>query len=407
MVKMKTHTPERLRAGQQQKSPVERLLSGRRDALRTILEERPKGVSEKLWAECKDNAWKMLREYLEVESGQHVLFVTDSTPATDRRFITALQQVLNEHGVLFDELALTEETTRQQMLAKMGKAEIIWTATNFEIEPVEWDDLLDHVEKKKQRLAHCPGACLENLANGGALTEDRGQLVQRMAKMVNRLRGVDGFHITSSYGTDLWVRMKPDERRWCPLNGVIRPGKWGNLPEGEVFTTPDEEHVNGVLVVPVIPDDVTAEQGVDKFVHLTIHDGKIVRVDGGKSAEQLRKYLIEESEKEHGNPYNVLRCVEIAFGANSRARTADKPDMTYSVEGHGTIEMEKRLGTMHIAFGDSKHGEEGTEGHTSANTHLDFVIPRHGLTVTAFKSWQDFERRKNGENLITKGSWGF
>lgn len=289
----------------------------------------------------------------------------------------------------------------------MGKADTLWTATNFDIEPVEWDEIVKHIEVYKKRLAHCPGACLENLQMGGAFTEDRAALTERMAKMVNRLRGVDGFHITSTYGTDLRMRMKPEARRWCSLDGMIRPGKWGNLPEGEVFTTPDEEHVDGVLVVSVIADDVTSQQGVDAFVHLTIHDGKIVRIDGGKSAERLRRYLMENAKKEEGNPFNVLRCAEIAFGANARARSVASPDKSYRAQGNSTIEMEKRLGTMHIAFGDTQHGEEGTDGHTEAGTHLDFVIPRHGLTVTAFRSRKDFDSRRNGENIITQGSWSF
>ncbi len=289
----------------------------------------------------------------------------------------------------------------------MKTADILWSATNFDIEPVEWDEIVERVEKRRQRLAHCPGACLENLAPGGAFTEDRGELVTRMRKMANRLRDIDGFHITSTYGTDLWMRMKPDERRWCALDGVIAPGKWGNLPEGEIFTTPDEYQVEGVLVVPVLPDDVTSQQGVDTLVRLIIHGGRIVRVEGGTSADRLRRYLNEHAREEKGNPFNVLRCVEIAFGANARARSVSKPMMTYQAHGHSTIEMEKRLGTMHIAFGDAHHGEEGTEGHTEAGTHLDFVLPRHGLSVTAFKSRKDFERRKNGENLISQGSWGF
>lgn len=366
----------------------------------------PNGVSESLWIECKRNAWKVLQEYLEVRSGQRVLFITDDTPATDRRFITALQQVLHANGIACDELTITEQTTRRQMLAKMNKADVLWSATNFDIEPVEWDEIVERAEERKQRFAHCPGACLENLQEGGAFTEGRNVLIARMAKMVNRLRGVNGFHITSSYGTDLWVRMKPEARRWCALDGVIRPGTWGNLPEGEVFTTPDEEHVDGILVLPVLADEVTSEQGVDQLVRLTIHRGQVVRIDGGKSAEKLRRYLIKNAKEAKKDPRAVLQCAEIAFGANSRARSIAHSDGAFKMQGYSTLEMEKRLGTMHLAFGDAQHGEAGTEGHTEADTHLDFVLPRHGLTVTAFRSQDDFERRQNGDNLITKGSWG-
>ena len=62
---------------------------------------------------------------------------------------------------------------------------------------------------------------------------------------------------------------------------------------------------------------------------------------------------------------------------------------------------------MHIPFGSSKHGEPGTEGHTESNVHVDFVIPRLGLSVTMFKSNEDFIQKKNGEKLIDDGRWRF
>jgi len=203
--------------------------------------------------------------------------------------------------------------------------------------------------------------------------------------------------------------MKPGERRWFPDSGVIRKGKWDNLPGGEIFTTPDEEHVDGVLVLPVLHDDVTPEQGVDEYVRLTIHHGRIVRIDGGASAEKLRQYFLTNAEAaEH--PLSVLQCSEIAFGANLKARTGD-PTKAFSEPGHSAVETEKRLGTMHIAFGDAQHGEEGTEGHTHAPTHLDFVLPRAGLTVRAFRRFEDYEQarsfrtEKEGETLIRNGDW--
>ena len=71
------------------------------------------------------------------------------------------------------------------------------------------------------------------------------------------------------------------------------------------------------------------------------------------------------------------------------------------------MEAEKRLGTMHIAFGSSKHGEEGSEGHTDSYVHLDFVLPRSGLTVTGYASREGFEWGKGGEKFIDEGRLRF
>ncbi|MDD5026563.1 MAG: aminopeptidase [Candidatus Peribacteraceae bacterium] len=405
---------ERIRTQEENESFAEKhvdlgpLHQGAREKVHGVLApKRPKGVSEAVWEECRGNGWKVFQDYLDMKAGKHVLFITDETPATDRRLIEALRQALEHKGVIVDEVLLTEKTNRKDMLKKIARADVLWSATDFDLEPVEWDEIVERVEKSGKRFAHCPGVSLESLRNDGAFTEDRSAMEERIAKMIRKLRPAVGFHITSSYGTDLIVRLKHGDRRWCGLNGVIQPGQWSNLPEGEVFTTPDEEHVDGVLVLPVLQDEITRAQGVDEWVRLTIHHGKIVKIDGGTSAERLRRYLIANAANEK-NPYNVLQCAEIAFGANSKARSVVRsPKKTRRAHGNSTLEAEKRLGTMHFAFGDTKHGEEGTEGHTEADIHLDFIIPRNGLTVTAFTNDHDFERRKNGVNLIHGGSWGF
>ena len=98
---------------------------------------------------------------------------------------------------------------------------------------------------------------------------------------------------------------------------------------------------------------------------------------------------------------------EISFGANTKARSrAFDSEKSYKRPGVSTVEAEKRLGTMHFAFGDSKHGEEGAEGFESVKvgSHYDFVIPRNGLTVEMFTSEKDFDQKRNGRKIIEEGS---
>jgi hypothetical protein len=103
------------------------------------------------------------------------------------------------------------------------------------------------------------------------------------------------------------------------------------------------------------------------------------------------------------NPYNAYRIAEIAFGANSRARSVIDDDGAYDQPGVPTIEREKRLGTMHLALGSSNHGEEGTEGFYKAVSHLDFVIPRNGLTVEMFTNQNQVRKNRGGKKLIDEG----
>lgn len=141
---------------------------------------------------------------------------------------------------------------------------------------------------------------------------------------------------------------------------------------------------------------------------LTFRGGKLAKVDGGKSAEKLRKHLEDSSKKDKYGPQNVLQFSEIAVGANEHAPMAVKsPDKTWRAHANSTMETEKRRGTIHFAIASSQHGEEGTEGHNKSEYHFDFVIPRHTLTITAYYNQSDWEKKRNGTNLIDNGGWNF
>ncbi len=354
-------------------------------------------------------AQKLIDEFLGVRREEKVLFVTDRNEFnTDPELIRVLGEALERKGIEYGVFEADKKTPKQKLFEKIKQHDVVWDSWDMNTEGADYFyELTEILSEFKKRMAWCPGVRAESLDSDGALAEDRGAIEYRLNKMEEKLRDVEGFHVRSSYGTDLWVQMRPKERRWYKDSGVIEPGKWDNLPGGEIFTTPDEEKVNGMLVLPVLQGEVTQHQGVDALVRLKIKNGRIATIDGGESAEILRRYL-EKNSADQKDPRSVLQCAEIAFGANSKARSVvsdsrgDFTDLT-----HPTTETEKRLGTMHIAFGSTKHGEEGTEGHTESDEHLDFVIPRNGLTVTAFMNHRDFQNRKNGRRLIDEGRWLF
>jgi len=60
-----------------------------------------------------------------------------------------------------------------------------------------------------------------------------------------RLRPESVLRLRSPAGSDLEVKLDP-RHRWQERAGVVRPGRWENLPSGELFTSPAE--VNGIFV---------------------------------------------------------------------------------------------------------------------------------------------------------------
>ncbi|MDH3251913.1 MAG: aminopeptidase, partial [Ignavibacteria bacterium] len=59
-------------------------------------------------------------------------------------------------------------------------------------------------------------------------------------------------HATSHAGTDIRATFTPD-LRWLKTSGIISPEKWGNLPGGEVFTSPLT--IDGTYVVDGVVGD--------------------------------------------------------------------------------------------------------------------------------------------------------
>ncbi len=356
-------------------------------------------------------AEKSLREFLKLKQEERVLFLKDKKTNPETALI--LEQAVQKIGSPVQEFIVDEKTKRKEIQELLKKTKVVIDLTIVE-EVRATDKLYDEdIIKYGNRLLCLVDLDPDAFRENGPLTESLEDLEYRLNKMEAVLKEATGFRITSGYGTNLEVGLRPfKERRWCKDTGVIdRPGQWDNLPGGEVFTTPDERNVNGTLVLPVLESTIIREQGVDEFVRVNIKNGAIVSIQGGKSAEKLRRKLEEDAREEHkegGNPLNVYQVAEIAFGANSKARSSVvDPEQPYNSPSVSVVETEKRLGTMHIAFGSTKHGEVGAEGFLDALSHYDFVIPRNSLTVEMFSGEKDWKKKKNGRKIISNGGLNF
>ena len=358
-----------------------------------------------------ENASRIFSDFVKIKPGERALFLIDANEFnTDRDLIDVLQRELTRRGIEYDEIVADENLNQEGLVQAAQHANVVWDSWDMEGATVDFYEFAKFIAEQNKRMAWSPGVRVESLDSDGALAEPKEEMERRLEVMDSKLHEAAGLRIQTSYGTELAMSLKKGARRWFKSTGELREGEWDNFPGGEIFTTPDEESVEGILVLPALQDEITKDQGVDEFVRLTIRNGKIATIDGGISAEKLRKYLEEKGKEEQRDPTSVLQCAEIAFGANAKARTVvSNPEGSYTDITNPTSETEKRLGTMHIAFGSSKHGEEGTEGNTETESgmHVDFVIPRHGLTVTLFKTKTDFVKRRNGEYFIHEGRLSF
>ena len=71
-------------------------------------------------------------------------------------------------------------------------------------------------------------------------------------RLVERVRRAEARHLPDP-GRDRFRRRSFANLKWLKTSGIITPEKWGNLPGGEIFTSPF--NTNGIFVVDGVVGD--------------------------------------------------------------------------------------------------------------------------------------------------------
>jgi leucyl aminopeptidase (aminopeptidase T) len=155
-------------------------------------------------------------------------------------------------------------------------------------------------------------------------------------------------------GTDIEARISP-RYNWLKTSGLISPAKWGNLPGGEVFTTPEE--VNGTFVIDgVVGDYLCAKYGDLRDTPLTIHiqNNRLVGAESENAGLREAFWAYTHTDE------NSDRVGEFAIGTNIAIRDVI-----------GNILQDEKIPGVHIAFGNPYGEHTGAQWYSS--THIDVV----------------------------------
>src|SRR6266850_8214019 len=126
--------------------------------------------------------------------------------------------------------------------------------------------MTDVVNRRKIRHAHMVNINHQIMLEG--MRADFQTVDRISSKVVDLVRKAKRITAKTAAGTDLIVDLNP-EYKWLKTSGLISRDKWGNLPGGEVFTTPGE--VNGTFVIDgVVGDYLCAKFGDLRHKPLTI-----------------------------------------------------------------------------------------------------------------------------------------
>jgi len=296
--------------------------------------------------EAMEHTARMLVEHcVALRPGEHVLVIGDTETV---RLADALADAAREAG---GDVVLAIMAPRAQhgndpplvLAAAMQEADVMLMAVTHSI---------THTTARKQaaargaRAAILRSATVESMTEGAATADYQAVrvLTREIAEILNAGSVV---RVTSPEGTDLTLRI--EGRRALALDGFATdPGTFTPFPTGEAAIVPLEGTARGVMVFDHAIDNVGV---LDAPVRCEVADGRIVRVDGGQSADTFRQLIA--TDEHAGN------IAEFAIGTNPNSRL------------RGNMAEDKvLLGVVHIGIGDS----HTIGGLVESAIHVDAII---------------------------------
>ena len=232
--------------------------------------------------------------------------------------------------------------------------------------------MTDIVNRNKIRHAHMVNIKKRIMLEG--MRADFLKVDRLSIKVMETVRAAKQIRAKTPSGTDLIADLNPNYR-WVKTSGIISTAKWGNLPGGEVFTTPGE--VNGTFVI----DGVVGDYLCEKFGDLKAHP-LTIQVKGNRliAAHSTNKELKDDFWAYTHKDENSDRVGEFAIGTNIELKDVI-----------GEILQDEKYPGVHIAFGNPYGAHTGAEWYSS--THID-VVGRN------FDIWVDGEQIMRGGQFL-------
>jgi len=233
--------------------------------------------------------------------------------------------------------------------------------------------MTDVVNRKKIRHAHMVNINRQIMLEG--MRADFLKVDRISTKVIEMVRKAKQIRAKTEAGTDLVADLNPNYH-WLKTSGIISPDKWGNLPGGEIFTTPGE--VNGTFVIDgVVGDYLCAKFGDLAQNPLTIR----VKANRLTEAHSSNHELEEDFWRYTHTDENSDRVGEFAIGTNIGLKSLI-----------GQILQDEKYPGIHIAFGNPYGAHTGAEWDSS--THIDVVGRK-------FDIWVDDEQiMRQGQFLL-------
>ncbi len=301
---------------------------------------------------------------LRVQPSEKVCVITDEATL---EIAAAIVHELETMGAPYRSWVLEEVAERpliglpQSILDDLEKSQVsIFAVQAQKNELKSRMQMTEVVNRRKIRHAHMVNINRQIMLEG--MRADFQKVDRLSQKVVDMVRQASTIRAKTAAGTDLTADLNPNYR-WLKTSGIISAEKWGNLPGGEIFTTPGE--VNGTFVIDgVVGDYLCAKFGNLKETPLTIH----MKNNRLTEAHSDNRELQEDFWRYTHTDENSDRVGEFAIGTN-----IDLKDVI------GQILQDEKYPGVHIAFGNPYGAHTGAEWDSS--THIDVVGRKFDIWV--------------------------
>jgi aminopeptidase len=324
------------------------LAPGARNAIRVCLQLKPEERITIITDEATRDIAAALQAEVEEVGSEHAVFVIENYA---RRPLTGMPQII------LDDLAQSQVS--------------IFCAQSQPGELGSRMQMSDVVNKKHIRHGHMVNITRQIMLEG--MRADFRAIDELSQRLIERARGAKKIKCTTPGGTNFEAEFS-SKLKWLKTSGIITPEKWGNLPGGEIFTSPANS--NGTFVVDgVVGDYLCSKYGDlhDAPLTIQVRDNRIIDL----ACEH--KELLEDFRAYTSTDENSNRVGEFAIGTNTACRHVI-----------GNILQDEKIPGIHIAFGHPYAEHTGADW--KSKTHIDCV-------------GRDFDIWFDGEQMMRAGEF--
>ena len=307
--------------------------------------------------EFRPGARNAVRTCLRVRSHERVCVITDRDTLS---IGAALVHEIDQVGAKALDFVVEDYCPRpiQDMPYEILKAVSESAATLYAVNPRPGEvpsraQVIHLATAQRIRYGHMVGITPQIMTSGMRADFDA---INRMSLGLRRiLQQSRQIKVKTPAGTDIEIEHEPTKFKWIKTSGLISRDAWGNLPGGEIFTTP--KRINGIWVADgPIGDYFSQKYGdlKDRPVSVTIENNYLKQVGCPDEAIAQEFWAYTQSTE------NANRIGEVAVGTNLGF-----------TEFTGNLLQDEKIPGFHIAFGEPCGALTGADW--TSRAHVDLL----------------------------------